>query len=103
MVISIKISVGQIRSRLQSNVYAEKQNHAEQSKVDYKNLVYLKKRGSLPMCEEFGWCTNHIKGRWTHTIYIYCVSISTNKHQTYLPIGHSVIIPGWILKRQGKW
>ena len=54
------------------------------------------------MCEEFGQCTNHFKGWWTHTIYLYCVSISTDKHQTYLPIGHSVIIPGWILKQQGK-
>ena len=64
-------------------------------------LINLKKRGGLPMCEEFGQCTNHIKGRWTHTIYLYCVS-STDKHQTYLPIGHSVIITAWILKRQGK-
>ena len=54
------------------------------------------------MCEEIGRCTNHIKGLLTHTIYLYCVSKSTDKHQTYLRIGHSVIISGWILKRQGK-
>ena len=54
------------------------------------------------MSEEFGRRTNHIKGQWTHTIYLYCVSISTDKHQTYLPIGHSGIIPSWILKQQGK-
>ena len=65
-------------------------------------LINVKKWGGLPMCEEFGQCTNHIKGRWTHTIYLYCVSISTDRHQTYLSIWHSVIIPGWILKQQGK-
>ena len=34
--------------------------------------------------------------------YLYFVSKSTDKHQTYLPIGYSVIIMGWILKWQGK-